>query len=119
MATLAPADADSTRQRRKIDLGFEWTYKGTAGSSAYSLGTDFDPTIDMAKMSGLVGGMQGGDFSFLLRALKTQGKLHVLSRPQIVTADNKPANINIGQRSFFSTNTLSRRMASKLPPSAR
>jgi len=86
------------RLDNQTDLGFEWTYRGTAGSSTYGIGTDFSPDIDMAKMTGLVGGMQGGDFSFLLRALKTQGKLHVLSRPQIVTADNKPATINVGKK---------------------
>ncbi|MFZ9854892.1 MAG: secretin N-terminal domain-containing protein [Limisphaerales bacterium] len=86
------------RLDNQTDLGFEWTYRGTAGSSTYGIGTDFDSSMDMAKMSGLVGGMQGGDFSFLLRALKTQGKLHVLSRPQIVTADNKPATINVGKK---------------------
>ena len=35
---------------------------------------------------------------FLLRAMKDSGKVQVLSRPQIVTADNKIATINIGQR---------------------
>ena len=36
--------------------------------------------------------------NFLLRALKTENKLKVLSRPQIVTADNQPATIDIGQQ---------------------
>jgi general secretion pathway protein D len=40
----------------------------------------------------------GGDYHFLLQALETSGRLEVLSRPQIVTADNRPATINIGQR---------------------
>jgi len=30
--------------------------------------------------------------------LKEDGRLEVLSRPQIVTADNKPASVNVGQR---------------------
>ena len=42
--------------------------------------------------------MTGGNYSFLIQALEEEGRLEVLSRPQIVTADNKPAVINIGQR---------------------
>src|SRR5262249_8428928 len=33
-----------------------------------------------------------------IRALKTQGRLDILSRPQIMTMDNQQAAINIGQR---------------------
>ena len=47
----------------------------------------------------------GGDFSFFLRALQAQGKLEVLSRPQILASDNQPANINVGQRVPFVTNS--------------
>jgi len=35
--------------------------------------------------------------------LEDEGRLEVLSRPQILTADNKPASINIGQRVPFVT----------------
>ena len=49
-------------------------------------------------MGGFSTAVSGSDFSFLLRALKNDGRLQVLSRPQIVTADNKPATINVGQR---------------------
>jgi len=35
--------------------------------------------------------------------LDDEGRLEVLSRPQILTADNKPASINIGQRVPFVT----------------
>jgi general secretion pathway protein D len=40
----------------------------------------------------------GGKVNFLLRALQNEGKLEVLSRPQILTADNQEATINVGQR---------------------
>src|SRR6185369_12667717 len=40
----------------------------------------------------------GRDVSFLLRALEADGRLEVLSRPQILTADNQKATINVGQR---------------------
>ncbi|MCP6756627.1 hypothetical protein NL533_33885, partial [Klebsiella pneumoniae] len=33
----------------------------------------------------------------LIRALQTQGRIDILSRPQITTLDNQTARINIGQ----------------------
>jgi type II secretion system protein D len=36
-------------------------------------------------------------FNLLIRALKTQGRLDLLSRPQIQTLDNQTATINVGQ----------------------
>ncbi len=74
------------------DLGLGWTYNG----NAFSAGVDISQSKWIA--SGFASAVSGGDYSFLLRALNENGKLEVLSRPQIVTADNKPANINIGQR---------------------
>jgi len=40
----------------------------------------------------------GNNMNFLMRALENDGRVEVLSRPQILTADNKIASINIGQR---------------------
>ncbi len=74
------------------ELGLEWTHK----NNPYTAG------IDLGGAKAITGSfsaaLTGGDLSFLLRALKADGKVEVLSRPQIVTADNKPATINIGQR---------------------
>jgi general secretion pathway protein D len=47
----------------------------------------------------------GGDINFFLRALESQNRLEVLSRPQIMATDNQKANINIGQRVPFITNS--------------
>jgi general secretion pathway protein D len=38
------------------------------------------------------------DFSLLIRALESQGRLEVLSRPQIVAANNEPARLQVGER---------------------
>lgn len=46
---------------------------------------------------GLIFAASSDNLSILLRALKRQQRLEVLSRPQIMTADNQSANINIGQ----------------------
>jgi type II secretion system protein D len=74
-----------------LDLGLEWTYKNIP----FAAGID----ISEAKWieTGFSSAVTGGDYSFLFRALEDKGRLEVLSRPQIVTADNKPAVINIGQ----------------------
>ncbi|MBN1491028.1 MAG: hypothetical protein JXA69_14030, partial [Phycisphaerae bacterium] len=51
--------------------------------------------------SGSLGGFSftitGEDFNFLLRALQTEGRLEVLSRPSIMVADNQEANITVGE----------------------
>ncbi len=80
------------------DLGVEWTYKGRSGNNTYGTGTDFGVANALSTLGGYNATVAGSDFNFLLRALKDQGRLEVLSRPQIVTADNKPATINIGQK---------------------
>ncbi|HAM73690.1 MAG TPA: hypothetical protein DCM86_18810 [Verrucomicrobiales bacterium] len=80
------------------DMGVEWSHKGTKGDVSYALGTDLNVKKDLASLGGYSTAVSGSDFSFLLRALKDDGRLQVLSRPQIVTADNKPASISVGQR---------------------
>ncbi len=80
------------------DLGVEWSHAGSKGDVAYGIGTDFSVADSLKSFGGFSSAVTGSDFSFLLRALKQQGRLEVLSRPQIVTSDNKPATINIGQK---------------------
>jgi type II secretory pathway component GspD/PulD (secretin) len=80
------------------DLGVEWSYTGKKGDYTYGVGTDFNVANQLTTLGGFSSAVSGGDFHFLLRALKEDGRLEVLSRPQIVTADNKPASINVGQR---------------------
>ena len=80
------------------DMGVEWSHNGTKGDTAYGIGTDFGVKDALKSFGGFSTAVSGTDFSFLLRALKDEGRLEVLSRPQIVTADNKPGSINVGQR---------------------
>jgi general secretion pathway protein D len=40
----------------------------------------------------------GNNLSFFVRALQTQGRLRVLSEPKIMTLNNRPAHIVVGQR---------------------
>jgi general secretion pathway protein D len=90
---LAEVTLDGT-----YDLGVEWTYTGKKGDYTYGVGTDFGVANSLTQLGGFSSAVSGGDFHFLLRALQEDGRLEVLSRPQIVTADNKPASINVGQR---------------------
>jgi type II secretion system protein D len=48
-------------------------------------------------VGGLVFSLSSNSFNLLIRALKTQGRLDVLSRPQVMTLDNQTAAVNIGQ----------------------
>ena len=82
----------------QTDLGVEWNYAGKKGDVGVGAGTDFGVAKQLKSLGGFSTAVAGTDFNFLLRALKDQGRLEVLSRPEIVTADNKPATINIGQR---------------------
>ena len=80
------------------ELGIEWNQAVTKGDYNISNGTDFGVPNQLQSLGGFSTAVSSSDFNFVLRALKTDGRLEVLSRPQIVTADNKPATINIGQR---------------------
>lgn len=49
-------------------------------------------------LGGFVFSAQSDSISVLVRALRTQGRIEVLSRPQIVTRDNQQALISVGQQ---------------------
>jgi type II secretion system protein D len=88
------------------DLGIEWSYRFRWNGDDYGVGTILGVSKELAAAGGgYASVLTGSDYNFLLRALKTSGRLEVLSRPQILTADNKPASINIGQRVPLITNT--------------
>ncbi len=91
---LAEVTLDSVR-----DLGVEWSYTKNVGSGFnLGTGTDFGVAPALRNFGGYSALVTGNDFNFVLRALENDGRLEVLSRPQILTADNRPASINIGQR---------------------
>ena len=70
---------------------------GTAPAFAASAGLTLNPGFQVS--------VTGGDVNFLLRALESQGRLEMLSRPQILASDNQSATINVGQRVPFITNS--------------
>jgi type II secretion system protein D len=58
-----------------------------------------------AGVGGFVFSMQSDAFNLLVRALKTQGRIDILSRPQIMTLDNQTASLLIGQNFPVITST--------------
>jgi len=53
--------------------------------------------------------VSGEDFSFLFRALKSEGELEVLSRPTVLVQNNATGNITIGDRVPIVTGSAVRR----------
>ncbi len=88
-----------------LDLGVEWQVNKEVGSTNVGVGTDFGIEDAFNAFGGMGVGIAGSDFSIFMRALQTQGKLELISRPQILASDNQPASINIGQRVPFVTNS--------------
>ncbi len=85
------------------DLGVDWNYTDQMGSKTVQTGTNFGIEANFPGLTGLTLSVTGGDLSFFLRALQSQGKLQVLSRPQILASDNQEAEINVGQSVPFIT----------------
>src|SRR5205085_87201 len=56
-------------------------------------------------ISGFVFSASSNSFSLLVRALKTQGRIDILSRPQITTLDNQTATMLVGQRVPYISST--------------
>jgi len=49
-------------------------------------------------IGGLTATLTGDNWGFILKAMQSDGRLEILSRPQILAADNQPATIDVGQR---------------------
>jgi len=64
-------------------------------------GTDVGAAGAAGSFGGFSFAITGEDFNFLIRALKSDGVLEVLSRPNITVANNQEANITIGDRVPF------------------
>ena len=91
----------------RSDLGFEWGHSARNGSNGAvrTVGTNFGVAGSFNTNGGFRFSLAGGDIDLFLQALQTEGRLEVLSRPQILTADNQTGEINVGQRVPFITNS--------------
>ncbi len=95
----------------QIDYGFEavgqdlsftkhQTAPGIGPGKDYVVGTDIG-AAGSGGPAGFTFSIHSEDLNLLLRALNTDGKLQVISRPQILGRDNAEAKIQIGQRVPF------------------
>jgi len=89
----------------RSDLGFEWSHARTQNGKTRTIGTNFGVAGAFNTNGGFRFSLTGGDVDLFLQALQTEGRLEVLSRPQILTADNQQGEINVGQRVPFVTNS--------------
>jgi len=55
-------------------------------------------TSTVGAIGGLTATLTGDNWGFILKAMQSDGRLEILSRPQILAADNQPATIDVGQR---------------------
>ena len=78
------------------DLGVEWTYQ-SGGNPSTKTSSDLGVANDLQTFGGFATAVSGDHFNVLMRALESEGRLQVLSRPQILTADNQEAMIDVGQ----------------------
>lgn len=81
-----------------LELGVEWSYNTSYRGADMVTGTDLGVANALQTFGGYSAAVSGDRFNFLFRALENEGRLQVLSRPQILTADNQQATINVGQR---------------------
>jgi len=94
----------------RIEYGFEAVGQDlsfTKGQTAPGIGPGHDVVVGTdvgaagTGLGGFVFSLHGEDFNLLLRAFNSDGKLQVLSRPQILVRDNAEGSIQIGQRVPF------------------
>jgi type II secretory pathway component GspD/PulD (secretin) len=82
-----PNSGSSTSLTTAPVLGYQGLSNFALGRSNSNLG-----------YGGLVLSLSSNTVNFLLRALRERDRIEVLSRPQIMTLDNQPAFIQVGQR---------------------
>lgn len=118
-ALIMEVDADKT-----LDLGVEWAAAGKFSDDTGILATGFsgaegfnlisglnseDPSLPAGYSFGILKqGIRIGDVVFpniaaVLRAVKTNSDVNIIATPQILTMDNKKAEISVGENLPFIT----------------
>ena len=86
-----------------FDLGVELAYSDTENDGdSLSVATNFLPTVTG---DGITTDILNDKLTAKLYALQQDGKLNVLSRPYILTSNNQPASINVGQEVPYITDS--------------
>lgn len=118
-ALIMEVDADKT-----LDYGVEWAAGGSFSDGTGILATGFSGTQGFDTISGISSdnpnlppgfsagilkqGIKIGDVTFpniaaVLRAVKTDSNVNIIATPQILTTDNKKAEISVGENVPFIT----------------
>jgi MSHA biogenesis protein MshL len=87
--------------RDEFSAGINW--KNVLGSLTNSV--TVSQTAAPATSGGFTLGLNIGDFSALLNAFATQGKVNVLSSPRVTAMNNEPAIMRIGTQDVYFTTT--------------
>jgi len=89
----------------RLEGGFDWGISVDASGSigSVSLGGMYDLVASTMALGAPTLGIASSDFDVMLRALETQGRVQVLSNPSIMTANNEPATINVGETIYVPT----------------
>jgi general secretion pathway protein D len=96
------------------DIGVQWGFFGGGSNGTVSTAAVYDPLNTLSPLLGILSSLtQGGvatadlnlgsaaNFPAILKALDTNGALNVLSTPNILTSDNKEAEIFVGENVPF------------------
>jgi len=99
------------------DLGVQWGLLGGASDGTSTVVGLYDPQNVFTQLLATLGSVRGAgliipdlagtpaNFGAVLRALETNGAVNVLSTPNIMTSDNKEAEIFVGENVPFITST--------------
>jgi len=100
-------------------LGVQWGFLGGASTGAVSTAASFDPFSTFATLGSTITALttagvsptglnllgSAANFPVVLQALQTNGALNVLSTPNVMTSDNKEAEIFVGENVPFLSGT--------------
>ncbi|WP_371873188.1 type II secretion system secretin GspD [Geomonas limicola] len=99
-------------------LGVQWAFLGGASTGSVSAGATYDPmgattslatslaTLTSAGITPDLGVFKSpANFAVALQALQTNGAVNVLSTPNVMTSDNKEAEIFVGENVPFLSGT--------------
>ena len=93
----------------EYSLGIDWTkieFEGSDGNLAISniITAPFGGLVPKTATTAL--SFNSGSFSAVLKALREQGELEVVSQPRVVTLNNQPALIKVATDQAFFTQTI-------------
>ena len=110
MSTILKIVAELDRPRRQVmikvfiaevtlddtmELGVDFTYQDTSGSRVQTYAMDFEASL---QQTGFTYSYISNNVDAFLRALQATTRLDIISRPQVLTLDNRQALVEFGKR---------------------